>query len=70
MTKKNLAGEFAAKMVVNHEYHYGDEDYEKIISKIKDAPKNGKTAEEVMAILEVGGHNERQAALLMGREYK
>ena len=69
MTKKKIE-EFAAKLVVNPEYHYNEEDFDKIVSKIEDAPKHGKTSEEVMAILEVGGHSERQAALLMGREYK
>ena len=62
--------EFAAKMVTNPQYHYNEEDYSKIIDKINSAPQKGKTAQEVMAIIEVGGCNARQAALLMGLEYK
>ena len=58
---------FAAKLALDPESYYTEEDIPTIRRKIESAPFDGKTMQEVMAILEVGGHNERQAALLMGR---
>ena len=73
MTYKAMAEKieaFAARMALDPETYYTEEDIPTIRRKIESAPLDGKRMEEVMAIIEVGGCNARQAALLMGREYK
>lgn len=59
---------FAAKLVLNPESYYIEADIPTIRRKIASAMFYGKTMEEVMAILEAAGCNEKQTAILMGRE--